>query len=161
MSNAAQDSAATGKAASLVPLSSQRIGHALEAQGWSYTVDADGDIGGGWEYGSFYFFTGGDDDEVLSVRGSWRGQLDPGEFVAAVEVCNEWNAERLWPKTYARRDESGMVRFHTEHNVDFEHGLSDAQLDQQVVCAVDTGIAFYERLNERFPATWEKYRPAP
>ena len=33
----------------IAPLSKERIKAALEAQGWSYSVDADGDICGGWD----------------------------------------------------------------------------------------------------------------
>ena len=43
----------------IVPLSKERIKAALEAQGWSYSVDADGDICGGWDYATFYFFVFG------------------------------------------------------------------------------------------------------
>ena len=64
----------------LAPLSKDRIKHGLEAQGWSYSVDSDGDIGGGWEYASFCFMLNGKEDELLCIRGSWRGQLVADEF---------------------------------------------------------------------------------
>ncbi|MBL3700082.1 YbjN domain-containing protein [Leucobacter luti] len=143
----------------LAPLSKERVMAGLAREGWEYSVDIDGDIGGGWEYGSFYFFINGEHDELLCVRGAWRGQLDGQDLGRALEVCNAWNAEKLWPKTYARADEEGMIRIHTEHNVDYEQGITDAQLSQQLICAVNTGMSFFEHLNEQFPAVWEQYRP--
>ncbi|GAA1624232.1 YbjN domain-containing protein [Leucobacter chromiireducens] len=156
-----KDSAPTaGGADGLAPLSKERIKAGLEREGWSYSVDSDGDIGGGWEYGSFFFFTNGEENELLCIRGSWRGQLPGTDFLQAVEFCNTWNAEKLWPKTYARRDDEGMVRIHTEHNVDYEQGITDGQLSQQLICAINTGMSFYEQLNEAFPEAWAQAKPA-
>ena len=143
----------------LAPLSKDRIKAALESEGWSYSVDSDGDVGGGWEYASFYFFVNGANDELLCVRGTWRGQLAFSDFAAAAEVCNAWNADKLWPKTYARRDDEGTVYVHAEHNVDYEHGLADDQLRQHLVCAINTSMMFFEHVNEAFPETWEKFKP--
>ncbi|WP_053383699.1 type III secretion system chaperone family protein [Leucobacter celer] len=143
----------------LAPLSKDRIKTALESAGWSYNVDSDGDIGGGWEYGSFYFFVNGNSDELLCVRGFWRGRLESDDYGRALETCNIWNADKLWPKTYVGRDDEGMVRINTEHNVDYEHGITDEQLMQHLVCVVNTSMAFFEHINEQFPEAWEKYRP--
>ena len=143
----------------LLPLAKDRIKHALEQAGWSYNVDSDGDIGGGWEYGSFYFFVNGNQDELLCVRGHWRGQLSDREYAQIVDTCNTWNREKLWPKTYAARDDEGVVRVFTEHNVDYEHGVSDEQLNQHIVCAVNTSMAFFEQVNETFPEAWAKFKP--
>ncbi len=150
---------APGGDGGLAPLSKDRVKAGLEREGWSYGVDSDGDIGGGWEFASFYFFVNGKDDELLCIRGTWRGQLDSADLGKAIELCNNWNAEKLWPKTYARADEEGVVRLHTEHNVDYEQGITDGQLSQQLICAVNTGMSFFENLNENFPDVWEKYKP--
>lgn len=146
-------------AGSLVPLSRDRVKHALERAGWPYTVDADGDIGGGWEYGSFYFFVNGEHEELLCVRGFWRGRLGGSRRTEALELCNRWNSEKLWPKTYVGRDDEGYVRLNVEHNVDYEHGLTDGQLDQHLHCAVDAGMAFFGEANEAFPEVWEQFKP--
>lgn len=148
-----------GAGGTLAPLSKERIRAALEAQGWSYNVDSDGDIGGGWEFGSFYFFVNGNSDELLCVRGFWRGRLEEADYAQALESCNRWNHDKLWPKTYVARDDEGLVRINAEHNVDYEHGLSDDMLAQHLVCAINTSMAFFEHLNETFPEAWEKYRP--
>ena len=143
----------------LTPLSMDRIKAALDRAGWNYDIDDDGDLGGGWEYGIFYFFINGRSDEFLCVRGYWRGRLEESDYVKALEACNSWNTESIWPKTYVVRDDEGGIRLHVEHNVDYEHGLTDAQLDQHLLCAVNTGMAFFEKINEMFPEAWEKAKP--
>ncbi|WP_125098354.1 YbjN domain-containing protein [Leucobacter chromiireducens] len=150
---------AVGGGDALSPISKDRIKAGLERAGWSYSVDSDGDIGGGWEYASFFFFLSGKEEELLCIRGNWRGKLQAAELAKAIETCNAWNAEKLWPKTYARLDDEGFVRVHTEHNVDYEQGITDGQLDQQLLCAVNTGMSFYEHVNEVFPETWAEYQP--
>ncbi|WP_416443098.1 YbjN domain-containing protein [Leucobacter sp. HNU] len=144
-----QTPAAAGGA--LAPLSKDRVKHALENAGWQYRVDSDGDIGGGWENGFFYFFVNGEKQELFCVRGTWYGELDQSDFERALVACNTWNTEKLWPKTYARPDDEGKVRVHCELNVDYEHGLTDEQLMQHLLCVINTGGAFFESLNEQFP----------
>ncbi|EME15404.1 type III secretion system chaperone family protein [Rhodococcus triatomae] len=151
--------AVPGLGSVLAPLSQDRIKTALELSDWTYAVDSDGDIFGTWEYGSFFFFVNGGSGELLCVRGFWRGKLDESEYVRALELCNAWNSEKLWPKTYLERDDEGSIRVNAELNVDYEHGLSDEQLRQHLVCAVNTGMTFFEHLNETFPEVWEQYQP--
>ncbi|WP_427871062.1 YbjN domain-containing protein [Leucobacter luti] len=143
----------------LAPLSKDRIKASLEREGWSYTVDSDGDIGGGWEYGSFYFFLNGNSDEMLCVRGFWRGRLEEADYARALEACNAWNSEKIWPKVYVARDDEGYGRVNAELNVDYEHGLTDEQLTQHLICAINTSMGFFEHLNEVFPEVWERYKP--
>lgn len=150
---------APAAAGGLAPLSKDRIKAALERAEWSYSIDADGDIGGGWEYGSFYFFLNGENDELLCVRGFWRGALSDEEYLTALELVNTWNREKLWPKTYVARDNEGRVRLNTELNVDYEHGITDEQLSQHLLCAVNTSMSFFETLNEAFPEAWEAAKP--
>lgn len=151
---------APGASGGLAPLSKDRVKAALEREGWSYNVDSDGDIGGGWEYGSFFFFLNGEQEELLCVRGFWRGRLDESDYVKALELCNTWNADRIWPKVYIGRDDEGRGRINAELNVDYEPGLTDEQLSQHLRCAVNTGMSFFELVNETFPEVWEQFKPA-
>ncbi len=142
----------------LSPLSKDRIKEALESQNWAYSVDSDGDIGGAWEYGFFYFFVTGKQEEILHVRGTWRAQLTEEDMAGVLSLCNAWSVEKLWPKVYCRLAD-GILRVHTEHNVDYEHGLTEQQLVQHLVCAVETSMSFFETLNEAYPEAWAEYKP--
>jgi hypothetical protein len=133
-------------------LTKDRIKKALEARGWSYHVDSDGDIGGGWEDGTFWFFTYGDKGEILQVRGIWRGRLPMAEWDRAVAIANDWNCDKLFPKTYARATDAGEAQMICEHSLDYEHGVTDEQLDMHLRTAIGTGGDFFEKLNEEFPA---------
>jgi len=140
-----------GSASALEPLTKPRIQAALQAKQWKYDVDSDGDIGGGWEDGFFYFLPTGKQSEILMVRGTWRGTLTAFEYAKAVETANQWNLDKLWPKVYARRTDDGDVRLHCEHVVDYEFGLTDEQLAQHLVTIIATGCEFFEHLNVVFP----------
>lgn len=143
----------------LSPISRARIMASLEAQGWPYEVDADGDVGFGADFGSFFFFVNGESDEFLCVMGNWHGRLTVAERGEALELCNSWNSDQLWPKAYVRTEDDGAVIVQIEHNIDFDQGASDGQLTQQILCAVGTGMMFFEQVSEAFPAVWERYRP--
>lgn len=133
------------------PISRERIKQTLESQGWSYRVDPDGDISGGWEHGYFWFLLNGKQEEILIARGTWYPKLTPVELALASQVCEEWNRDRLWPKVYPRINDEGDLLLHAEHIVDYEHGLTDEQLLLHIGTAVNTGGQFFEHLNSVFP----------
>lgn len=134
----------------LAPLSKDRIRAALESKSWKYQVDSDGDIRGAWDSGYFWFLTTGEQQEILLIRGTWDGKLPPSELNWAMKVANDWNRDKLWPKVYARVNESGGVQIHCEHIVDYEHGLTDKQLLQHIVTVINTGCRLFDQLNETF-----------
>ena len=76
----------------------------------------------------------------------------------AIQACNEWNIHTIWPKTYAVANDVNEVVIMTEHSVDYEHGVTDAQISQHIACAISTGTQFFEYLNETFPQEWEAYQ---
>lgn len=82
---------------------------------------------------------------VLETTQPHRGKL--------VEICNDWNREKLWPKAYVTVDDEGMVRVHAETNTDLEHGVGDRQLAQLTDCGIATALQLFNRLDEEFPDT--------
>ena len=135
----------------LAPLTKERIKATLEASSWSYHVDSDGDIGSGWDHGVIWFFTYGNQAEILQVRGIWDGKLSPDDLPQALDVVNEWNCDRLFPKVYARINDERQLRVISEHSLDYEHGLTDEQLNLHVNTGIATSCQLWERLNEAFP----------
>ena len=140
------------------PLTRDRVVEWLGENGFSYFVDSEGDVGGLWHGWLFYFLMVGESSEVLQVRGQWHRDLTIERLEEILELCNEWNAERIWPKTYVRVRDNGAVLVYTEVTVDLEHGVTEDQLDQLLQCGLTTGSMFFEHLDETFP---DPLRSAP
>lgn len=138
----------------LLPLSTERIRASLERLGINSDLDDEGDLYAGWDLGVLYFLIRGDKQEILFIQGYWRAQLSPAELREAVDFANEWNCSKFWPRTLARPIGDESVRLETSHVIDYEHGLTDAQLDQHIMSALHPSMGFFEALNERFPAAW-------
>ena len=108
---------ASGPQDGLAPLSRDRITACLEARGFNFGIDDDGDVGGVWDGHLFYFFVLGQSGEYLQSRGRWNRVLG----------------------VYA------------EHTVDYEHGVSDQQVDLHLACSITTGLQLFEHLDESYP----------
>ena len=139
-----------GSQDALSPLSRDRVTDWLERSGFSYFVDSDGDVGGLWHGWLFYFLVLGERAEVLQVRGQWHRDLTIERLGDILELCNEWNAERIWPKTYVRVRDDGSVVVCAEVTVDVGSVVGEAQLDQLLQCGLSTGSMFFEHLDTTF-----------
>ncbi|ASR56664.1 YbjN domain-containing protein [Cellulomonas sp. PSBB021] len=148
---------APGRSTTLEPLSNERITAVLDAHGYRYAIDSDGDIGGIWDDHVFYFVRIGPEREFLQVRGRWSRAVPAAAYLEVLELVNEWNTSKVFPKTYVRVEED-QLGVYAEHAVDYAHGLADEQLDQHLSCAVSTALAFFARLDEAYPQAVEEHR---
>lgn len=135
----------------LSPLNRDRVKKVLEKHGWSYQVDHDGDIGGAWENGVYFFQVTGENDTILCVRGTWRGNPELDDFILINSLCNRWNTEYYWPKAYARVTEDREVMVHAELPISYRSGVADVQLEEQVRCALESSEDFFGQLAKKFP----------
>jgi hypothetical protein len=134
------------------PLTHERITGVLDAREMGYGVDDDGDIGGYWDGHLFFFFRLGQNQEYLQARGRWNRKVGVDQLDKVVSIVNEWNAGKLWPKGYVRVEGDGEVLgVYAEHTVDYEHGVTDEQLDLHLACAISTGLQLFEHLDEAYP----------
>jgi hypothetical protein len=141
----------TSDAATLGSLSFDRVRTALDAMGSRYFVDSDGDLGGRWGGNDFYFFLGGDQHEVLTVHGYWWAHLPADRYDDAVRAANDWNRDHYWPSAHVRMDDYGSVRVHTGVTIDWENGVTNAQLVRQLRTGTNTGCQFFDHMDELFP----------
>lgn len=141
----------------LEPLSTERIAARLDAGGYNYGVDDDGDIGGRWDDHLFYFFRYGRDGEFFQVRGRWSRSVPVSERAAVLDLANDWNAEKIWPKVYVRAEDDELGVY-CEHSVDYEHGVSDQQLDLHIAAGLSTSLQFFASLDEAYPQAVEAFR---
>lgn len=136
----------------LSPLSLDRVKQVLDSMQLKYQIDDDGDIIAGFEQGFFYFFIRGNSQEILHVRGTWYGVLPKERHAGLTGICEQWNRDKIWPKVYPTvRSTEGDYTLVAEHTVDYEHGLTDDQLRQHLMCAIDTSNRFFSEASEIFP----------
>lgn len=134
-----------------LPVTPARIAAWMAENEFSYFVDNDGDLGGLWRGRLFYFFLFGEDSEILQVRGQWHRELAIERLEEVLDLCNEWNADRIWPKAYARVRDNGRVHVVSEVATDLEHGVTDDQLSQFLFCGLSTGSMLFDALDEQYP----------
>ena len=134
----------------LLPLDRDRIKKVLEKHNWSYQVNHEGDIGGAWQHGTYFFQVTGENDSIFCVRGTWSGQADLDDFLLISSLCNRWNTDYYWPKAYTRVTDEREVFVHTELPISYRQGLSDFQLDEHIRCALESSEDFFENLSKKF-----------
>ncbi|MDR0483475.1 MAG: YbjN domain-containing protein [Cellulomonadaceae bacterium] len=135
----------------LMPLENDRITDWLDEHEFTYFVDNEGDVGGLWHGRIFHFLILGDQDEVLQVRGQWHRDVTIDRLQELLELCNTWNTEHIWPKTYVRVRDDGSVIVCSDVTVDVEHGVTEAQLSLLLQCGLSTCGAFFEYLDTELP----------
>ncbi len=133
------------------PVTPARIAAWMTENQFSYFVDSDGDLGGLWRGRLFYFFLFGEHSEILQVRGQWHREVALERIEEVLDLCNEWNAERIWPKAYVRVRDNGRVHVVAEVATDLEHGATDTQLSQLLFCGLSTGSMLFDALDEKYP----------
>ena len=114
-------------------------------------MDSEGDLGGLWRGRMFFFFLLGPDREVLQVRGHWNREFAIERLPEALELCNAWHVERIWPTCYARVRDNGRVHVSSEVTADVAHGATDAQLDLLLQCGLGTATVFFDELDRAYP----------
>lgn len=140
------------------PVTPARIAAWMADNDFSYFVDNDGDLGGLWRGRLFYFFLFGEQAEILQVRGQWHREVAIERLEEVLDLCNEWNADRIWPKAYTRVRDNGLVQVYTEVTVDLEFGANDDQLADVLQCGLSTASVFFDSLDETYP---DPLRSAP
>lgn len=147
---------AAGPTGSSLALSRERINAALTRLEVKYGTDDDGDAMAWFGERQFVRFVSmGEALEIFQVRSIWEPVVPLSVRADLLERCNTWNSERIWPKTFARVEDGGLVVM-AEVNVDFEPGVSDAMIEQTIRCAISTSGGFFEQLEEAYPqfAEW-------
>jgi hypothetical protein len=133
-----------GRVDQLRPLSNELITSVLDARGYHYFTDSDGDIGGRWDDHLIYFFRFGSDREVFQVRTLAGHAFATDDVPRLYAFCNEWNHDRLWPKAYVHVSDDGVARVCGEVAAHLSAGVSFDQLAQLLDCGVETGLIMAE-----------------
>ena len=141
-------------AATLAPISHERLVAALESLDVSFGVDDDGMLYSMLEGGhpcGFGLTGPGEDDVVFWFHARWAPTLTSEELPVAFRAVNEWNATQLFPRALCIPDEDGNCVFVADYLHDYECGVTDAQLSNDISVAITTSINFVDYLNGEFP----------
>lgn len=131
-------------------LTRERVGAYLTRRGYTFRLDEDEDITGTWDGNRFWFLLLGAQQEILQVRGRWHRPLPESARLAALQIINDWNRERIWPKAYLRSEPTGLALY-TEVSVDFTPGATQDQLEQMVACGLGTSIQLFSSVSALLP----------
>ncbi len=135
---------------SVRPVTRGRVEETLAREGYRFSVDQDGAIGGTWEGDRFTITLVGEAHTVLQVRGTWSRTLDAELAPGIAQVVNDWNRDRIWPKVYTR-GHGQLLRVQTELSVDLTDGATDAQVAEVLACGLGTGVQFFRTLADLVP----------
>jgi hypothetical protein len=142
------DAARDGRVDYLQPLTNEMIAAVLDAQGYRYSTDSDGDIGGRWDDHMIYFFRFGTNGDLLQVRILVGNTFTTTDVPRLYTFCNEWNHERLWPKAYVHVYDDGVARVCGEVMADLKVGVAFDQLTQLIECGIETGLHMADAVAE-------------
>lgn len=124
------------------PVTRERIASYLGSRGYTSRLDEDGDITGTWDGNRFWFMLLGTEKDIIQIRGRWHRPLAESHRVATLQIVNDWNRDRIWPKAYVR-SENGALSLYTEHSVDFGLGATQDQIDQTLAGGLSTSLQLF------------------
>ncbi|MDO4791802.1 MAG: YbjN domain-containing protein [Buchananella hordeovulneris] len=138
-------------AATLAPISMDRVKAYFDAEEYRYEIDDDGDMLTGFDKSPFMLQVTGKYNEVLVIRSRWQHTMDLKAYYPLLEALNEWSRDRIFPMCYLSRIEGDQLRVTAEHITDLEQGVTDKQLDTLLSCGISTSLQLYEFLDSKFP----------
>lgn len=143
----------------LAPLTADRVAATFDRRGENYGRNDHGQIGGYWDGHLYFFYVLDEGLSALQVRARWNRTLPLAEYDRLLEVLNGWSRDKIWPKVYVVKDrEDGSqgapdsCSVFAELAVNYPHGLTDEQIDEQIACALGTIGQFFDHLDELYPA---------
>lgn len=135
------EDAALEAAPTLPLLSRDRVAAILEKNDWSFGTDDDGDLIGTWDDTPFWFVLTGQQKEILQVVCQCRKTFEPNQLLDLQRALDDWNRDKIWPRAYFRtRPQTGALVIFGDVAIDYEKGVTDDQIEQQLHCAIDTGV---------------------
>lgn len=121
----------------------------LDEYGLAHVIDDDGDLVVRWDNCSIYLFHYGDRREVLQARLYINRRFEVELRSSLIEVLDDWNRTKLFPKAHTVLPDDGMVGICAEHCVDFESGTTRSARKYTVGVWFDTLLRFAEWIDEQ------------
>lgn len=132
----------------LQPLGNELITAVLDGRGFAYKTDENDDVFGNWNGTLIYFFRIGEQLEMLQVRALAPRGFSTDDVPRLYSFCNHWNHDKLFPKAYVHVGDDGEARVVGELLSDWEHGVTQQQLDQVMIAGIATGCQLSDAVKE-------------
>ncbi|MCS4535532.1 YbjN domain-containing protein [Corynebacterium sp. HS2168-gen11] len=133
------------------PLSIDRIKEILQLEDISYGVMENGSVMAAFRSNRLYFNAQGERNEVLAVTGAWHISAPWNASNELWDTLNNWNRMHVFPKAYMVHDEDNdEADVRAEFNIDFEYGVTDAQLRQSIRAAIATMMQLFKELENKY-----------
>lgn len=130
------------------------IENCLRANQLRFLRDNDGDFrvefGYNEKYGceiSFSLSVAGSQNDVYSIIAISDKRIPRHDWAKAVTICNEWNAQKRWPKAYLHVRDVATETYGAillEQDIDLEPGVHQELLDHFTLTAFATSMSFWE-----------------
>ncbi|XCB29331.1 YbjN domain-containing protein [Arcanobacterium hippocoleae] len=133
----------------VAPLSQERIIEALKRMDVVYHVDSAGDLGMFFNECVIWFDIAGTDEDVLMIHADPFRDIPMEEIMPFRKFINYWNATSFWPRVYPSINDDGIVRAHCDHAVNCINGITDAQLEANIVLFISMIRDFYTELDKK------------
>jgi hypothetical protein len=112
-----------------------------------FTIDDDGDVVGVWDGSPFWFLFMGPEGKFFQVRGRWHRKVAHHNRTFVMQMLNDWNREKLWPKAFIREDEDGLQNsIYGEATFDFSEGVTSKQLHYTLDYSLQCTLQLFEHL---------------
>lgn len=129
------------------PIGQGRLISLLSELGYKFSTDEDGDVIGIWDGNAFWFMFLGTNDGFFQIRSRWHRGVGSLDKSLALQTCNDWNRDKLWPKTFVREDpESQGYVVYAENTFDFSDGATPKQFSYSIELALKSTLHFYQHL---------------
>lgn len=112
----------------LPSITQDRFKEFLKGIDLSFDIDRDGDIRMGFP--SFMVFVTVA-EKYYRLHAGWRGEISTSQdYEAAIELCNELNANFFWPRFHVSSpDDNQISRIEMDYSVPNMEGFNDEQLE--------------------------------
>lgn len=117
----------------------------LERDDLHYYIDRDGDYAVHVGDLMINLIATGRHDDVYSIMCSNSKEYEGDQLAYAIGCCNEWNADKRWPKAYVRRKTEQLGgRIILEQSLDLETGIHQELLNDFTRIILICCVQFWE-----------------
>ncbi|MHB1065299.1 MAG: type III secretion system chaperone family protein [Georgenia sp.] len=135
----------------------ERLRQVVTTRGYHVRTAPDASIAGRWDGYQFQLRLAGEQQDVLSVRGTWGRWVPDGLEGPVVQAINDWNRDKVWPTVFTAPLEDGLT-VRTEIMADVSAGATDRQLLDLIEGGLSSGVQFFQALGRSMPPVQE---PSP